>query len=98
MLILSNKKFEFTSESGQKFCTKGGKIIEEAPEWIKDTILYGLAFDDGDLVEVKGTSDAHVAAAENQTNDKTNKSNKSTKGNKATKEISEQPPEEVPAP
>lgn len=90
MLILSNKKFEFTSDQGQKFCTRGGKIIEEAPEWIKDTWLYGLAVSDGDLVEVKGSSDADADVAVAKT--------RARRAKKSVEEISERPPEEVPEP
>lgn len=90
MLILSNKKFEFRSGQGQTFCTKGGKIIEEAPAWIKDSWLYDLAVADGDLIEVKGSSDADASVAVAKS--------KTKRAKKTAEEASERPPEEVTTP
>lgn len=66
MLIISKRKFMFTNVIGGSFITKGGGILEEAPDWIRETILYGLALSDGDIIEVKGNGsdkDAEVAVA-----------------------------------
>ncbi len=63
MLILTKKKFMFRNADGDAFTTKGGMLIEEAPEWIAKQLLYTLAKDDGDIVEVKGNSEAAEAVA-----------------------------------
>lgn len=63
MLILTKKKFMFRNADGDAFTTKGGMLIEEAPEWITKQLLYTLAKDDGDIVEVKGNSEAAEAVA-----------------------------------
>ena len=66
MLIISKRKFMFTNVIGGSFITKGGGILEEAPDWIRETILYDLALSDGDIIEVKGNGsdkDAEVAVA-----------------------------------
>lgn len=66
MLIISKRKFMFKNVIGGSFITKGGGILEEAPDWIRETILYDLAFSDGDIIEVKGNGsdkDAEVAVA-----------------------------------
>lgn len=64
MLIISKRKFMFKNVIGGSFITKGGGILEEAPDWIRETILYDLALSDGDIIEVKGNGsdkDAEVA-------------------------------------
>ena len=43
MLIISKRKFMFKNVIGGSFITKGGGILEEAPDWIRETILYDLA-------------------------------------------------------
>lgn len=66
MLIISMRKFMFKNVIGGSFITKGGGILEEAPDWIRETILYDLALSDGDIIEVKGNGsdkDAEVAVA-----------------------------------
>ena len=66
MLIISTRKFMFKNVIGGSFITKGGGILEEAPDWIRETILYDLALSDGDIIEVKGNGsdkDAAVAVA-----------------------------------
>lgn len=66
MLIISKRKFMFKNVIGDSFITKGGGILEEAPDWIRETILYDLALSDGDIIEVKGNGsdkDAEVAVA-----------------------------------
>ena len=63
MLILTKKKFMFRNADGDAFTTKGGMLIEEAPKWIAKQLLYMLAKDDGDIVEVKGNSEAAEAVA-----------------------------------
>lgn len=66
MLIISKRKFMFKNAIGGSFITKGGGILEEAPDWIRETILYDLALSDGDIIEVKGNGsdkDAEVAVA-----------------------------------
>lgn len=55
MLIISKRKFMFKNVIGGSFITKGGGILEEAPDWIRETILYDLALSDGDIIEVKGS-------------------------------------------
>lgn len=66
MLIISKRKFMFKNVIGGSFITKGGGTLEEAPDWIRETILYDLALSDGDIIEVKGKGsdkDAEVAVA-----------------------------------
>ena len=66
MLIISKRKFMFKNVIGGSFITKGGGILEEAPAWIRETILYALALSDGDIIEVKGNGsdkDAEAAVA-----------------------------------
>lgn len=66
MLIISKRKFMFKNVIGGSFITKGGGILEEAPDWIRETILYDLALSDGDIIEVKGKGsdkEAEVAVA-----------------------------------
>ena len=66
MVILTKKKFMFRNVVGDTFTTKGGMIIEDAPDWIQSTQLYEWAVGDGDLVEVKGNGsdkDADIAVA-----------------------------------
>lgn len=66
MLIISKRKFMFTNVIGGSFITKGGGILEEAPDWIRENILYDLARSDGDIIEVKGSGsdkDAETAIA-----------------------------------
>lgn len=66
MLIISKRKFMFKNVIGGSFITKGGGILEEAPDWIRETFLYDLALSDGDIIEVKGNGsdkEAEVAVA-----------------------------------
>lgn len=66
MLIISKRKFMFKNVIGGSFITKGGGILEEAPDWIRETFLYDLALSDGDIIEVKGSGsdkEAEVAVA-----------------------------------
>lgn len=64
MLIISKRKFMFKNVIGGSFITKGGGILEEAPDWIRETFLYDLALSDGDIIEVKGNgSDKDAEAA-----------------------------------
>lgn len=66
MLIISKRKFMFKNVIGGSFITKGGGILEEAPDWIRENLLYDLARSDGDIIEVKGSGsdkDAEVAVA-----------------------------------
>lgn len=68
MLIISKRKFMFKNVIGGSFITKGGGILEEAPDWIRETILYDLALSDGDIIEVKGSgSDKEAEVAEKNT-------------------------------
>ena len=69
MLIISKRKFMFKNVIGCSFITKGGGILEEAPDWIRETILYDLALSDGDIIEVKGSGsdkEAEVAVAKSK--------------------------------
>lgn len=66
MLIISKRKFMFKNVIGGSFITKGSGILEEAPDWIRETFLYDLALSDGDIIEVKGSGsdkEAEVAVA-----------------------------------
>ena len=56
MVILTKRKFMFRNADGECFISKGGMVIENAPDWIPSTRIYGLALADGDIVEVKGNS------------------------------------------
>nr|DAV88038.1 MAG TPA: hypothetical protein [Caudoviricetes sp.] len=67
MVIISYRKFMFNGAGGAIFVTKGGGIMEEAPDWIPGTMLYKLAYADGSIVEVKGKGgdkEAETAEAE----------------------------------
>lgn len=69
MLIISKRKFMFKNVIGGSFITKGGGILEEAPDWIRETLLYDLALSDGDIIEVKGNGsdkDAEAALAKTE--------------------------------
>lgn len=69
MLIISKRKFMFKNVIGGSFITKGGGILEEAPDWIRENILYALALSDGDIIEVKGNGsdkDAEAALAKTE--------------------------------
>lgn len=66
MVILTKRKFMFKSAIGDTFVSKGGMVIEEAPDWIQETRLFELAAGDGDLVTVQGNGsdkDADIALA-----------------------------------
>lgn len=66
MVILTKRKFMFKSAIGETFITKGGMVIEDAPDWIQETRLFSLAVSDGDLVTVQGNGsdkDADIALA-----------------------------------
>lgn len=52
MVILTKKRYEFTNGM-DKFTTKGGGLIEDAPEWIAQTPYYKAVVLDGDILEVK---------------------------------------------
>ena len=56
MVILTKRKFMFRNADGECFISKGGMVIEDAPDWIVSCRIYGLALADGDLVEVKGNT------------------------------------------
>lgn len=76
MLIISKRKFMFKNVIGGSFITKGGGILEEAPDWIRETFLYNLALSDGDIIEVKGSgsdkdAEAALAKAEETTIEET---------------------------
>lgn len=51
MQILTKKPFLFKNGEEQ-FISKGGMVIETAPDWIVKTPLYPLAVADGNLVEI----------------------------------------------
>ena len=66
MLIISQRKIMLKNLTGGSFIPQGGGILEEAPDWIRETILYDLALSDGDIIEVKGNGsdkDAEAAVA-----------------------------------
>lgn len=58
MVILTKKRFGFVKQDGteridaERFLTKGGMEIEDAPDWIATDPLYALAVESGDLVPV----------------------------------------------
>ena len=60
MIILTKKRFGFVKQDGteridaERFLTKGGMEIEDAPNWIATDPLYALAVESGDLVPVSG--------------------------------------------
>lgn len=65
MTILSYKKFAFKGPSpGIIFETKGGGIIEEAPDWIKNTWLYDMAVKDKAIIVVEGSAGSAAKAVE----------------------------------
>lgn len=66
MIILTKKRFQFKSPSGDIFISAGNMAIESAPDWVQKTTLYEWGASDGDIVEVKGTStkDEDAAVAE----------------------------------
>lgn len=70
MIILTKKVFCFVNkepnvsrDNAQKFRTKGGMAIEEAPEWVKNDPLFQWAKADGDLVVVENNTPKTEAAA-----------------------------------
>lgn len=71
MVILTKRKFMFRNADGECFISKGGMVIENAPDWIPSTRIYSLALADGDIVEVKGnTQKAETAAVDKATETK----------------------------
>ena len=71
MVILTKRKFMFRNADGECFISKGGMVIENAPDWIPSTRIYNLALADGDIVEVKGnTQKAETAAVDKATETK----------------------------
>lgn len=69
MIILTKKRFGFVKQDGtermeaERFTSKGGMAIEDAPDWIKTDPLYELAVAAGDLVVVKNKSPKAEAEA-----------------------------------
>ena len=51
MQILTKKPFLFKN-GDEQFISKGGMVIESAPDWIVKTPLYPLVVADGNLVEI----------------------------------------------
>lgn len=83
MTILSYKRFAFKGPSpGIIFETKGGGVIEEAPEWIKDTWLYAMAVKDKAIIVVEGSAGSAVKAAEAAEEEKTAKAAEEAKTSK----------------
>lgn len=80
MFILSTKKLRFDKERDMplsdnelenSFTTQGGRVLEEAPDWIAETDFYKLAVDDGSVVDTttakarkKADADPTVVAPE----------------------------------
>jgi hypothetical protein len=83
MVILTKRKFMFRNADGEYFISKGGMVIEDAPDWIPSTRIYGLALADGDIVEVKGKD----AAAETVAVAKATKTTKAAKAAKAKADV-----------
>lgn len=68
MIILTKKKFCFELD-GEKFTSRGGMEMENAPLWIQKTWLFDLAVKDGDLIvaqdsDTKTEADVMNAASE----------------------------------
>lgn len=69
MVILTKKRFGFVKQDGteridaERFLTKGGMEIEDAPDWIETDPLYALAVAAGDLVPVNGKTPKAEAEA-----------------------------------
>ena len=68
MIILTKKKFCFELD-GEKFTSRGGMEMENAPSWIQKTWLFDLAVKDGDLIvaqdsDTKTEADVRKAASE----------------------------------
>ena len=69
MIILSKKRFGFVKQDGnerleaEKFVTKGGMAIEDAPDWIEKNPLYQLAVEAGEIVTVNGKTPKAEAEA-----------------------------------
>lgn len=69
MVILTKKRFGFVKQDGteridaERFLTKGGMEIEDAPDWIATDPLYALAVESGDLVPVNGKTPKAEAEA-----------------------------------
>ena len=52
MVILTKKRYEFTNGE-DKFVTKGGGLIEDAPDWLSRVPYYRAVVAVGDILEVK---------------------------------------------
>ena len=63
MYIISYKRFMFKGTTGNTFTTKGGGVLEEVPDWTRETELYHWASADGDIIETVSGSDKSAHAA-----------------------------------
>lgn len=69
MIILTKKRFGFVKQDGterieaERFTSKGGMAIEDAPDWIETDPLYALAVESGELVVVNGKTPKAEAEA-----------------------------------
>ena len=60
MVILAKKRYEFTNGE-DKFVTKGGGLIEDAPEWLSKIPYFRAVVQQGDILEVKTPTMVSVA-------------------------------------
>lgn len=69
MVILTKKRLGFVKQDGnariesERFISKGGMAIEDAPEWIEKDPLFTLAVASGELVTVNGKTPKAEAEA-----------------------------------
>ncbi len=82
MVIISYKRFMFKGVTGATFTTKGSGALEEAPDWIRETQLYGWALGDGDIIEAVDHSDKSAYAADDKA-----KKTKSSRAKKAPEPV-----------
>lgn len=50
MFILSKKRFQFRNANNDTFTTKGGMVMEEAPDWCADNAFFKAAEADGHII------------------------------------------------
>lgn len=96
MCIISYKRFMFKSVTGETFTTKGGGILEEVPDWVKETQLYKWAAGDGDIIETVDRSDKAAVAADDKA--KKTKAGKGKGKGKSSTETAEEPAAEESEP
>lgn len=88
MCIISYKRFMFKRATGETFTTKGGGILEEVPDWVKETQLYKWAAGDGDIIETVNSSDKAAITADDKAK-KTKAGKGKDKGKSSTETVEE---------